>query len=81
MNPKVNLFGETAKRRRHDGPSAIEHVPTVDRCPRCGSTINERTVEQPALCRHGGHGATERTVTRSCPCGWWMTSEISEARP
>lgn len=78
---RTDLFGETVKRRRHGGPAAVEHVPTVDRCPRCGSTISERTVSQDALVRHGGHGATQATTTRRCRCGWSMTSEVSEVRP
>lgn len=62
--------------------SAIEHVPTVDRCPRCATTIHEQTVRQGALLRHGGFGATERTVTRSCPeCHWFTTVEVTEESP
>ena len=78
---KVDLWGESVKRRRHVGPSEIEHVPTVDRCPRCGATVHEQTIRQDALLRHGGHGATEKTVTRSCGCGWSLTVEVSEERP
>lgn len=76
----TDLFGNQRKRRRHDGPSAIVRIPT-DRCPDCGDTVHEQTRDQGALIRHGGYGATERTVTRSCGCGWSMVAETSEIRP
>jgi hypothetical protein len=31
--------------------------------------------------RHGGYGATRRTVRRCCPCGWALVVERSEIRP
>lgn len=77
---KVDLWGQQVRRRRHDGPAAVVHVP-AEVCPECDGQTRSRTVEQPALLRHGGHGATERTTTRSCPCGWSITSEISEVSP
>jgi len=76
----TDLFGNERKRRTHDGPSAIVHVP-ADVCPDCGGDTRTQTREQPALVRHGGHGATERTVVRSCPCGWHQVAERSEVRP
>lgn len=76
----TDLFGNERQRRRHTGPSALVHVPS-DRCPECGEPTSSRTVDQPALIRHGGHGATERTTVRSCPCGWSLVSERSEIKP
>lgn len=62
--------------------TAIEHVPTFGSCPSCGASIHARTVDQEALVRHAGYGATQRTVTRHCPaCPWSTTVEVSDTRP
>lgn len=76
----TDLWGNERQRRRHDGPSAIVHVPS-GRCPGCGEATRSRTTEQGALFRHGGFGATERQVVRSCRCGWSIVAETSEIRP
>jgi len=36
---------------------------------------------KPAFAYYGGYGATERTVIRSCGCGWSMVAETSEIKP
>lgn len=52
------------------------------RCPICTRPLDHTRVEQPALLRHGGHGATRIEVHAHCPsCGWWLTREQSETRP
>lgn len=76
----TDLFGNERQRRRHDGPKSIVHIP-ADTCPDCGGPSRTQTRDQGALIRHGGYGATERTVTRSCPCGWSLTAETSEIKP
>lgn len=53
----------------------------ADRCPACGAGTHDTPVEQPALLRHGGYGATRRTVLRSCRCGWMLLAEVSEVWP
>lgn len=75
-----DLFGNARQRRSHEGPKAIVHVPS-DCCPDCGGAVTEQTRDQGALIRHGGYGATERTVIRSCGCGWSMVAETSEIKP
>ncbi len=52
-----------------------------DRCPNCGDDLHHLGWEQPALLRHAGYGATERTRIRVCRCGWWLTVERGEVRP
>lgn len=53
-----------------------------DLCPDCDTTLDDVTVEQPALFVHGGYGATTRTVLTRCPgCGWSLQRERSEVRP
>jgi endogenous inhibitor of DNA gyrase (YacG/DUF329 family) len=52
------------------------------RCPACGAEVTDEQVDQPALIRHGGYGATRRTVTRHCPgCGYSLNHTTSETRP
>lgn len=79
---KLDLWGEPVRRRPpYSGSLALVHVPT-DRCPACGGEVEDETVEAAALFRHGGYGATLRTVRRVCgSCGWASTVEVSEARP
>jgi hypothetical protein len=51
-------------------------------CPTCQAALRHGHWEQPALLRHGGHGATQRTTVRWCAnCTWVLISEIREARP
>lgn len=55
-----------------------------DRCPDCGGTLESVTVDQPAIVRHGGYGATRRLTVRYCPdifCGYHRHHETSEIRP
>lgn len=76
------LFQPAPEPARQPSSSAVEHVSTVDRCPRCESTIHQQTIRQGAFLRHGGYGATERTVTRSCSdCQWFTTVEFAEETP
>lgn len=58
-------------------------VPIVrDRCPDCGGELSTITVEQPAIVRHGGYGATRVHSIRKCvDCGWSLHEETSEVRP
>jgi len=55
-----------------------------DLCPRCGHFTREVIVEEPALLRHGGYGATRQTVTVVCDtdgCGWTHTPRSGEIAP
>lgn len=53
-----------------------------DRCPTCGTGLTSAAWEQLPLLRHGGYGAAERTVRRTCPgCGWSLTVERGDVRP
>jgi len=55
---------------------------TVGRCPDCDTVLDLVHFDQPAVVRHGGYGATVRTVLRSCPkCGWKLVAERGEVRP
>ena len=50
-------------------------------CPDCGDAFAELSVSQGALFRHGGYGATERTVVDRCFCGYRLVREITEVNP
>ncbi len=52
-------------------------------CPECGAPTVDSTVDQPALVRDAGYGATRRNVRRHCTagCGWALTIEESEVWP
>ncbi len=50
-------------------------------CPNCGQLLGGHQWDQLPLLRHAGHGAAQRTVVRSCPCGWRLTVEHSEVKP
>lgn len=53
-----------------------------DDCRECAGPLVKHRVEQPALIRHAGYGATRITITVGCPaCGWWHRRDITEARP
>lgn len=58
------------------------HVP-LDRCPSCGEDAIERhIVDAPALFRHGGYGATVRSIELRCPlCLWDLVHTVREIRP
>lgn len=75
----AQIDGERARRRSARG-GALAVIPS-DRCPACGRVTEADVVEQPALLRHGGHGATRRTRIRRCECGWRLVAEITEVRP
>lgn len=80
---------------RRIGPGIFEAVPMRPRwtggtalvplaggfCPLCERELDLETVDQPALFIHAGHGATERTTTRHCVCGWRMVEQRQEVRP
>lgn len=80
---KEDLFGEHHRRDRYTGSLALVHVPTDSSCPRCGQPTHDETFWEPALLRHGGYGATRRTITRTCTgdCPWSVTVEVTEERP
>ena len=51
-------------------------------CPGCGADLDHEQVDQPALVRHAGYGATRRTITRHCPnCGYSLNHTTAETRP
>ena len=51
-------------------------------CPSCGEPLDQEQVDQPALVRHGGYGATRRTITRHCStCGYSLNHVTQETRP
>jgi hypothetical protein len=52
-----------------------------DRCPDCGLRTEVDVTGQPALFFHGGYGAVRTTTVRWCPCGWTLTTDITETRP
>ena len=60
-----------------------ELVPLADGvCPDCGADVDVSRWEQLALIRHGGHGASQRTILRTCSsCGWRLIAERGEVRP
>ena len=54
----------------------------LDDCPTCDAPLTDVTFDQPALLRHGGYGATQRTLLISCSaCGWLLVAERGEVRP
>ena len=55
---------------------------TPSTCTDCLTALYEVATAQPALFRHGGHGATITTVVSWCPtCGYEGASSRSETRP
>ena len=50
-------------------------------CPSCGDPFDALSVAQGALFRHGGYGATERTVVDRCWCGYRLVREVTEVNP
>lgn len=51
-------------------------------CPTCNRELDLEVVDQPAIVRHAGYGATQRTITRHCPgCGWSLYHTTTETRP
>lgn len=57
--------------------------PNFADCPNCGGSTSTSRVEEPALLRHGGYGATRQSVLSQCDddCGWQMTTQVNEVRP
>lgn len=74
------LFDRGKTRARHGTSRALVHVP-LDACPTCGGPLEEETIGQPALIRHGGHGATLTSIRIHCRCGWTLLREQTERRP
>lgn len=59
----------------------LVHV-NLTNCPDCGTPLAPIRVEQPALFRHGGYGATSASERTRCPaCGWAITLTVTETRP
>ena len=77
---KPALFDAGAKQARHGNTKALVHL-AVDECPVCTRTLDRETIEQDGLLRHGGYGATLRSIRSHCPCGWSLLLEQSEVRP
>lgn len=51
-------------------------------CPDCDTELTLQIVDQPAIVRHGGYGATRRTITRHCTtCGYTLNHIITETTP
>lgn len=76
---RERLFDIEGKERWTGSRSLVVLPP--DACPECGSGLDEETVDQRPLLRHGGYGAAKRTTMRHCRCGWRMQSESSEVKP
>lgn len=76
---KDRLF-DVEDKERWTGSRELVVLPE-DACPACGGELDEETVDQRPLLRHGGYGAAERTTMRHCRCGWRMESERSEVKP
>ncbi len=79
----VSLFDPPPKRRRYR-PSEPHELLPVDplTCPACGTATVDHVSHADALIRHGGYGATLRTVYRMCPsCSWSLVVDVSEERP
>ena len=57
---------------------------TANVCPDCFGDLHRVVLEEMALFRHGGHGATRKTTTDYCKdkdCGWVFEREVSEVKP
>jgi hypothetical protein len=55
-----------------------------ERCPDCGSDLGVITLDEPALVRHGGYGATRQTITVHClneECRWFLRRSVTETNP
>lgn len=77
---KAQLF-DTPKKEHWTGSRALVVLDTLC-CPLCGKALEEVESHQDALLRHGGYGATTRTVHRFClPCRWGYDAERQEVRP
>lgn len=74
----TRLFEVESTRRRVG--RALVALPR-DRCPVDQLPLVTTSVEQGALFRHGGYGATWRTTFRSCRCGWRLVAQGQEVRP
>lgn len=77
---KAALFDAGARRARHGATKAVVHVP-LSTCPTCGGDLDYEQIEEDALFRHGGHGATRCSRRAHCRCGWTLLVESSEIRP
>lgn len=79
----ARLFDVEAKARRERGSTDLVALdPAV--CPDCGAATVPMTVHEPALLRHGGYGATRRTITMRCVgvrCSWSMETDVTEVNP
>lgn len=72
---------DVAKRPRWTGSRALVPL-SPDVCPTCGHHLDVERMHEPALIRHGGFGATRRSVRRHCPgCGWSLIAETTEESP
>ena len=78
----ARLF-DTERKTRRKTTKALVPVDSTS-CPRCRSTLRRVVMDEPALFRHGGHGATLRTVTDHCSagqCHWSMVRSVTESNP
>lgn len=86
---------DLAPRERRITSKELVPVSTA-RCPNCGSSLRRVTMEEPNMFRHGGYGATRRTITDHCSgddpdyfltgggvegCHWKLIRSVQEVRP
>ncbi len=51
-------------------------------CPACTSPTATVTIDEPAIVRHGGYGATRTTTVAFCSdCGWSLVRNVTETNP
>jgi len=86
-------LGGPSRRITPDGvPGPVFEVPytepstdlvllAVAQCPCCGADVQAEVVDEPAMFYFGGYGATRRSVTRLCRCGWSLLALVTEVRP
>lgn len=81
MSPK--LF-ETERRKPRRGFTKALVPFGREQCPLCRGALESQQVDEPTLFRHGGHGATRRTIRDLCTgaqCHWSMTRSVQEVNP
>lgn len=64
---------------KRTGTTALVAVDT-DHCPVCLSSLRRVTSEEPVLFRHGGYGATRRTIPITAPGTALATSRRADGR-
>lgn len=64
--PESSLFEPTADQLPDEQLPGTAIVHAGDGCTSCGAETIDITIDEPALIRHAGYGATKRTVFRCC---------------